>query len=54
MIKHPDTNEPIGFGKGLLIWFYLMLILIPLAMVLGCVVGFAFVIFQFIAKGLAV
>lgn len=36
MIKHPDTNESIGFGKGLLIWFYLLLIWIPLAVVLGC------------------
>jgi peroxiredoxin len=54
MIKHPDTNEPIGFGKGLLIWFYLMLILIPLGVVLGCVIGFALVVFQFIVRGLAV
>ncbi len=54
MIKHPDTNESIGFGKGLLIWFYLLLIWIPLAVVLGCALGFALVAFRFIARGLAI
>ena len=54
MIKQPDTNEPIGFGKGLLIWLYLLLIWIPLAVVLGCALGFAFVVFGYIARGLAI
>ncbi|MHC4085379.1 MAG: redoxin domain-containing protein [Planctomycetota bacterium] len=46
MIKHPDTNEPIGLGKGLLIWFYLFLIWIPVSVVLGCGLCFAFVLFR--------
>lgn len=48
MIKHPDTNEPIGFGRGLLIWLYLLLIWIPVAVVLGCALGFAFVLFRMV------
>jgi peroxiredoxin len=54
MIKQPDTNESIGLGKGLLIWFYLLLIWIPLVVVLGCALGFALVVFQFIVRGLAI
>lgn len=54
MIKCPDTNEPIGFGKGLLIWFYLILIWIPVAVAVGCVFGLVFVLFGYIARGLAV
>jgi len=48
MIKHPDTNESIGYVKGLLISFYLMLIWIPVALVLGCAFGFAFVLFRMV------
>jgi peroxiredoxin len=53
MIKHPDTNESIGFGKGLLIWFYLMLFWIAIAAVIGCALGFMFLVFRFLVRGLA-
>jgi thiol-disulfide isomerase/thioredoxin len=37
MIKHPETNESIGFGRGLLISLFLLLIWF----VLACVIGFS-------------
>jgi hypothetical protein len=37
MIKHPEINEKIGFGKGMLITLYMTLIWI----VLACVIGFS-------------
>jgi hypothetical protein len=40
MIKHPGTNESIGFGKGLLISLILLLLLILICIVLACVFGF--------------
>ncbi|MHC4544304.1 MAG: TlpA family protein disulfide reductase, partial [Planctomycetota bacterium] len=43
MIKYPETNESIGYGKGLLI----SLILLLIGIVLACVIGFCVFILMF-------
>ncbi|MHC4641053.1 MAG: redoxin domain-containing protein [Planctomycetota bacterium] len=45
MIKHPETNVPIGFGKGLLISLYLVLI----GIVLGIAIAFLIAILMLFA-----
>jgi len=38
MIKYPESNESIGYGKGLLIFLYLLLIGVVLGCVFGCII----------------
>ena len=38
MIKYPETDESIGYGKGLLISLYLLLIGLVLGCVFGCII----------------
>ena len=47
MIKYPETNESIGYGKGLLISLYLLLIGLVLGCVFGCIIFIIIMGFRF-------
>jgi peroxiredoxin len=47
MIKYPETNESIGYGKGLLISLFLLLIGLVLGCVFGCIIFIIIMGFQF-------
>ena len=47
MIKYPESNESIGYGKGLLISLYLLLIGVVLGCVFGCIIFIIIMGFQF-------
>ena len=47
MIKYPESNESIGYGKGLLISLFLLLIGLVLGCVFGCIIFVIIMGFQF-------